>query len=72
MDLAVEMVCLADRYGMAVLREISLNIASDNIGKMMSSGFYTDLAKELWKDVAINCEKRGKVVMVPFIHLAEN
>ncbi len=71
MDLAVEMLCLADRYGMDVLREISLNLASENIGKIMYSGFYTDFAREqLWKDVGVNCEKRGRVVKVPCVRFA--
>ncbi len=58
-DLGVEMFCFVDRYGMEILREISL--ASDNIGKIIASGIQTNLDSELWHEIGFNCEKRAKV-----------
>ncbi len=63
MDLSVEMFCFADRYGLEILREISLNLASDNIGKIITSGIYTNLSSEVWKEIACQLRKalKGRV-----------
>ncbi len=63
--LVVELLIIADRYRLMLLRDMALILASKNLAIVHKSSCFEDLSSDLWNEILKTSDKRGRVAKVP-------